>query len=315
MSNFFSSLFRKAKKPTPSADQIKHEDVFSKTYRFIAIDVETANSDPSSICQIGFALTDFEGEISVVSYLADPQQKFESFNVALHGINEKTVRTAPIFSSIINEHRSFLESHPLVQHSSFDSRAIKAACNSAKTPNLSANWFDSVTIARTAWPQLKGNGGHGLANLKDFLNLNFDHHDAGEDAKAAAMVVLRAEAETGLGFSELAAPSSTRKKTYPKSVSVEGKKSGPLFGDVACFTGRLSMSRVEAATIAAAAGISVKNSVSKNVTLLVVGDQDLELLAGHEKSSKHRKAEELVAQGHALRILGEAQFLALIDET
>lgn len=180
---------------------------------------------------------------------------------------------------------------------------------------MHANWFDSVTIARTAWPQLKGNGGHGLAKLKDFLNLDFDHHDAGEDAKASAMVVLRAEAETGQNFSELATLSSSRKKSYPKPVSVEGNKNGPLYGNVACFTGRLSMSRTEAATVAAAAGISVKNTVSKKVTLLIVGDQDLELLAGHEKSSKHRKAEELVAQGHALRILGEAQFLALIDET
>ena len=38
-----------------------------------------------------------------------------------------------------------------------------------------------------------GNGGHGLASLKQHLGLVFDHHDAGEDARAAAEVVLRAE--------------------------------------------------------------------------------------------------------------------------
>ncbi|WP_342713966.1 hypothetical protein [Loktanella salsilacus] len=53
-----------------------------------------------------------------------------------------------------------------------------------------------MTIARAAWPELKGNGGHGLANLKQELGLDFDHHDAGEDARAAAMVVLRARAAT-----------------------------------------------------------------------------------------------------------------------
>ncbi len=41
--------------------------------------------------------------------------------------------------------------------------------------------------------RVKGNGGHGLANLKQVLNLDFHHHDAGEDARAAAMVVLRAQ--------------------------------------------------------------------------------------------------------------------------
>lgn len=45
---------------------------------------------------------------------------------------------------------------------------------------------------------------------------------------------------------------------------------------------------------------------------MIVGDQDLTLLAGHTKSTKHRKAEELIAAGHPIRIIGEAEFLALI---
>lgn len=55
------------------------------------------------------------------------------------------------------------------------------------------NWRDSVTAARSAWPELKGNGVHGLASLKAYLGLRFEHHDAGEDARAAAEVVLLAE--------------------------------------------------------------------------------------------------------------------------
>ena len=55
-------------------------------------------------------------------------------------------------------------------------------------------WRDSVHVARAAWPELRGNGGHGLASLKQHLGLVFEHHDAGEDARAAAEVVLRAEA-------------------------------------------------------------------------------------------------------------------------
>ena len=46
---------------------------------------------------------------------------------------------------------------------------------------------------RAVWPELRGNGGHGLASLKQHLGLVFDHHDAGEDARAAAEVVLRTE--------------------------------------------------------------------------------------------------------------------------
>jgi DNA polymerase-3 subunit epsilon len=54
-----------------------------------------------------------------------------------------------------------------------------------------------VTIARKAWPEWLGQGGHGLAHLKKQLALEFQHHDAGEDARAAAQVVLLAEERLG----------------------------------------------------------------------------------------------------------------------
>jgi DNA polymerase-3 subunit epsilon len=44
---------------------------------------------------------------------------------------------------------------------------------------------------------------------------------------------------------------------------------------------------------------------------LVVGDQDVTRLAGHSKSSKHRKAEELIAKGVPIRILRESDFQEL----
>lgn len=40
---------------------------------------------------------------------------------------------------------------------------------------------------------MRGNGDQGLASLKQRLDLVFEHHDAGDDARAAAEVVLRAE--------------------------------------------------------------------------------------------------------------------------
>ena len=45
---------------------------------------------------------------------------------------------------------------------------------------------------------------------------------------------------------------------------------------------------------------------------LVVGDQDLNVLAGHTKSSKHRKAEDMQSAGHPIRIIGESSFKSLV---
>lgn len=280
-----------------------------RTYRFVALDVETANRQHSSICQIGLAMVAANGDIETVSILVDPEQGFEHFNVNLHGIDETTVKGALSFEKALQILRPFLERHVLVQHSSFDKQAFNAASNVYGVPELRATWVDSVQIARKAWPELKGNGGHGLASLKSHLDLKFEHHDAEEDARAAAEVVLLAETATGDDFSELAKP---KKQKYQTSVAVPGNQNGDLYGHVACFTGQLAMSRVEAATFAAGAGITIKTSVSKKVTLLVVGDQDMSTLAGHDKSSKHRRAEELQREGHGIRILGETEFLKLI---
>ena len=44
----------------------------------------------------------------------------------------------------------------------------------------------------------------------------------------------------------------------------------------------------------------------------LVHDAPADQLAGHELSSKHRRAEELAAAGHEIRILRESDFAALV---
>lgn len=163
-------------------------------FQFIALDVETACGDSASICQIGIACVGFDDSLLTWSTYVDPLMPFAPFNIELHGIGPETVRDAANFAQIWPQMVPLLSRHPMVQHSRFDEYAINAACKAQGLPRPRLTWHDSVTIARKAWPELKGNGGHGLANLKQVLNLDFHHHDAGEDARAAAMVVLRAQA-------------------------------------------------------------------------------------------------------------------------
>lgn len=89
--------------------------------------------------------------------------------------------------------------------------------------------------------------------------------------------------------------------------------SGAFAGETLVFTGKLEIPRNEASGMAVRAGGTVGSSVNKKTTLLVVGDEDLKKLAGHDKSSKHRRAEELQAAGQAIRIIGETEFLALVE--
>lgn len=210
--------------PTPDTSTMLAGD-----YRFIAVDVETANANQHSICQVGLAMVAQDGSIKTLGHLINPGEKFDKFNVNLHGIDAATVKDAIGFGDYITLTRTLLERHTLIQHSNFDKQAFNAACAQLGIAEINAEWVDSVRIARAAWPELIGNGGHGLANLKQHLGLIFDHHNAVEDARAAAQVVLCAEAETGKDFMDIL-PKKTAKPRFQTNTPTEGNPDGPLHG-------------------------------------------------------------------------------------
>lgn len=144
----------------------------------------------------------------------------------------------------------------------------------------------------------------------------FHHHDALEDAKACGHVLLAAIEATGMSADDwlvrVERPISGASYVHNPIVR-GGNPEGALYGEVMVFTGALVISRRQAADIAASVGCEVDDNVTKRTTLLVVGDQDVQKLAGHDRSSKHRKAEALMAAGHPIRILCESDFRQLAD--
>lgn len=162
-------------------------------YRFVAFDVETASHAAHSICQMGFACVDHFGRIDTFSLLVDPRCDYAAFNTQLHGISAAKTQGKPDFCAVMAHVAPLMARYPIVQHSTFDQRAVNAAAEQHGVTLPPMVWVNSVTIARKAWPEWLGKGGHGLGHLKRQLALEFDHHDAGEDARAAAQVVLLAE--------------------------------------------------------------------------------------------------------------------------
>lgn len=77
--------------------------------------------------------------------------------------------------------------------------------------------------------------------------------------------------------------------------------------------GALSIPRREAADLAAQTGCHVASNVTKKTTILIVGNQDVKRLAGHNKSSKHRKAENLISNWQTIRIIRETDFKELVN--
>jgi DNA polymerase-3 subunit epsilon len=279
---------------------------------FTVIDVETANPDLASICQVGIA-TFRDGRLRELwESFVDPQDYFDSINVSIHGIGYEAVRSAPKWHEIQEELISRLHGQIVVSHTAFDRAAVLRASEKCRIKPLECTWLDTARVVRRAWPAFAISG-YGLANVAYHLGIEFEHHNAREDARAAGEILLRAISETGLSVSQWLdqvklpiAPSTTL------PIRRDANPNGPLYGEVLVFTGQLSMPRREAADAAAAAGFEVDVGVTKHTTLLVVGDQDICKLAGHEISSKHRKAEILIEKGQRIRIIGESDFRRLL---
>ncbi|MCX6544364.1 MAG: exonuclease domain-containing protein [Acidobacteria bacterium] len=282
---------------------------------FVAIDLETANPDLASICQIA-AVTFTDGAVTDSwQTLVDPEDYFHPVNVSIHGIVASAVVGAPRFVDVAPQLAELLERRIVASHTGFDRVALSQAQGKHGLPPIGCQWIDTARVSRRAWPQF-ARSGYGLAKVARHCGIEFQHHDAAEDARAAGEILVRAMSEHRLGLSEWLArvnqPINPREPNAPQGPERAGNPDGELFGEVVVFTGALSMLRSDAANMAAEAGCNVAASVGKTTTILVVGDTDVRSLAGHEKSSKHRKAEELIMQGQPLRILCERDFLALL---
>lgn len=280
--------------------------------KFVAVDVETANANMASICSIGVATFE-NGVIANEWYsLVDPQDFFDPINTRIHGIDESSVKGAPVFSDIAPSLEPLLSGETVVTHTGFDRAAMHQAARRFSVQIPTCTWLDSARVVRRAWADCSQRG-YGLQDACERIGYQFKHHDALEDAKAAGHVLLAATADLGLDIEGVL--KRIKQPIDPKSTAAltqKGNPEGSLFGEVVVFTGALDIPRREAATLAAAVGCEVAKGVTKKTTLLVVGDVDVTRLAGHQKSSKHRKAEELISNGSPIRILRETDFRELI---
>ena len=277
--------------------------------RFVAIDVETANPNMSSICQIGMVLFENGVEVRSESIFVDPQTWFDPINVNIHGIDESMVEGAQTFEQLNDWLCGWTAGEIVVCHTHFDRIAVAKACEDCSVAALTCTWLDTPRVTRRAWPQFAQRG-YGLANIADHLGFVFEHHDAREDARTAGLVMLRAITESGQDLTEWIRRASQPIGSGPAIARV-GDGDGGLVGETIVFTGALQVPRRDAADRAADAGADVQPGVTKKTTMLVVGDQDIAKLNGHDKSGKHSKAEALIKAGQPIRIVGESDFMAL----
>jgi DNA polymerase-3 subunit epsilon len=277
---------------------------------FVVIDVETANADLSSICQVGIA--SFRDGLLVEGWssLVNPEDEFDGINVSIHDIDAEQVEDAPTWDAVLPEVNSRLDDRIVVCHTPFDRLALTRACERAQLCECKCTWLDSARVVRRAWPEFSKSG-YGLSKVAAHFGIAYKEHDALEDARCAGLLLLRAIADTGLNPEQWLTRVKQPIDPHGNIAKRDGNPDGELFGEVLVFTGSLKIVRREAAKAAAEAGCRVDENVTKRTTILVVGDQDVRKLAGQIRSGGHRHAELNISKGQPIRILCESDFMRI----
>lgn len=284
---------------------------------FVSVDVETANWDKSSICQIGWSIVT-DGKITQSdSVLIDPQTYFDPFNVEIHGITEDDVNGAPTFHDVRDEFHRVMNSLPVISYGLFDRAAFDLADDGNPDTSFVSEmpWINGQRIVRRAWPE-HFKQRYRLGLVAETLGLDLIAHDAGSDARVLAEAVLLAAEKLEMSFEQLLVragqPLTPRDNNYYKSIKRDGFDGGALSEETVCFTGSLGLTRNEASDLVNRLGASVCAGVTRKTTILVVGTQDSPLIV-ENKSSKHRKAEGLIENGYTIEILTEDQFMEVLS--
>jgi len=135
---------------------------------FVAIDVETANADMASICQIGLAKFNDGQLVEEWSSLIDPEDYFDFINIDIHGITEDDVVGAPKFSEVVGELSNFLSGAVCVSHTHFDRVSIGRALEKYSLNPIDTIWLDSARVARRTWEECAWRG-YGLSRVCEII--------------------------------------------------------------------------------------------------------------------------------------------------
>lgn len=296
---------------------------------YVAVDLETANGDRSSICSIG--LVKFkDGEIIDEYYaLVNPEvEYFARMNINIHGITEEDVVDQPNFPQVMEEVEVFIEDYPLVAHfSQFDMYALEDAYNRYEMEIPPFKYFCSFRLSK----QLYKMSSYRLPAMCAYFGIdNSNHHNALADARMSGLIAHHIFEQHKMDLDEFnekhnydmgtlggrgfRKKGSRSRSSKAPEVAVDRSKFKPdheLHGKYVCFTGTLTqMKRAAAAQAVTDIGAVYEKGISRNTDYLVIGGKG-DLQAARQ-SSKVKQALEMISSGRNIRIMSEGEFMELL---
>ncbi|MFV0559611.1 MAG: 3'-5' exonuclease [Enterococcus sp.] len=164
---------------------------------FIAMDFETANHEAHSACSLALVMVQHSKIVGEYYTLIQPETPFFWRNVQIHGIHEKDVANAPKFPEVWQQINKYFQSNRLIvaHNAPFDTRVLAGCLDYYSIDQPHYLSLCTVKSSKKLFPELPN---HRLNTMCESLNINLEnHHDALEDSRACAEILLYQEAHFG----------------------------------------------------------------------------------------------------------------------
>lgn len=297
---------------------------------FIAIDFETANHYRNSACALGITKVVNGTIVESRSWLIRPYHlAFDEKNIAIHHIVPEMVMHEPNFAQLADEILPyFRECDFAVAHNApFDFGVLSALLQTYDLPNPNFIYSCTVQMTRKAWPHLPS---HKLNDLGNLLNLSFRHHDANDDARVCAQIVLALFAEFQLDSIQAFDAHFQTQYTKAFATIIPKKRQSqlrviqpqttyfdeqhPFFHKKIVFSGRFLQPRADLILAVANVGAIHQRELSSYTDILVISQKSYEQWQLSKKTSR-KLAQAIAHNRHSNRkitVLTEHQFTELL---
>lgn len=283
---------------------------------YCVLDTETTGFSCyyDEIIEIGILKVRNNKIVDKYNQLIKPNFELNFITTELTGITNEMLEDKPTIDEVKNEVMSFLGEDILLGHyTSFDLRFLNHGFNTV----LENKYIDTLQFSRKIFPELKH---HRLSDLTEYLNISKNEHRSITDCIATKELydcIKNIMNEKGLEINDLWRRTSSGKSIDIKSIKpseVEIDEDNFFYNRHVVFTGKLEkMIREDAMQIIVNLGGVLDRSVTKSTNYLILGNNDYNAILKGEKSSKHKKAEELKLKGQDIEIIDEFTFYDIIE--
>lgn len=295
---------------------------------YTIVDLETTGLDPryDNIIEIacikyrdGKEIERFQSLVQPPAQEDDGEKYYvDDFIKSLTGITNDMLKDAPNFDALTKDVIGFLSGETLVGHNvNFD---INFLYDNLEPYGICVDndFVDTMRLARCALPEMRH---HRLSDLDDYFSIGGSHHRAMGDCEITHDVLLKLwelidKNHVDLSYAPPRKLSDQRLDLRTLHANKEKfVKDHIFYGKHCVFTGELKeFTRKEAAQIVLDIGGICDNGVTRKTDFLIVGTFEYCPTVRGNKSTKLKKAEDLILKGQDLKILSESIFYDLIKE-